>query len=45
VRVRPTDSRDIGTFEFDEGTDGYVQIEAGGSKGLVIADAVLFRPG
>jgi len=43
VRVKPTESRHLGNFEFDEGTDGYVQIEAGGSQGLVIADAVHFR--
>ena len=44
VRLRPTNSRNVGSFEFDEGTDGFVQIEADGSKGLVVADAVLFRP-
>lgn len=44
VRMMPTESRQIGSFEFNEGTDGYVQIETGDSKGLVIADAVLFRP-
>ena len=43
VRVQPCKSRTIGTFEFDEGTDGYVEIRAGGSKGLVIADAIDFR--
>ncbi|MGD8240382.1 MAG: hypothetical protein PVH68_17645, partial [Armatimonadota bacterium] len=44
VRVRPEDSRVIGTFEFEEGMDGFVEIRAEGSKGLVIADAVTFRP-
>lgn len=44
MRLKPTDSCRIGSFEFDEGADGFVQIEAGGSTGLVIADAVLFRP-
>jgi PKD repeat protein len=43
VRVRPSDSRRIGRFEFDEGTDGFVEILAQGSNGLVIADAVVFR--
>ena len=43
-RVNPADSRAIGTFEFDEGMDGFVEIRAGESKGLVIADAVVFLP-
>ena len=43
VRARPRESRTIGTFDFDEGTDGFVEIMAGKSKGLVIADAVSFR--
>ncbi len=43
VRVRPDESRRIGTFPFDEGTDGFVEILAEGSHGLVIADAVSFR--
>lgn len=43
VRVRPDQSRRIGTFPFDEGTDGFVEILADGSRGLVIADAVTFR--
>ncbi len=44
VRVRPEESRGIGTFEFDEGTHRFVEIRAEGSRGLVIADAVTFRP-
>jgi len=44
VRVSPTESRKVGTFDFQEGTDGFVEILADGSKGLVIADAVHFRP-
>jgi hypothetical protein len=44
VRVEPEQSRVIGTFEFDEGMDGFVEIHAGRSKGLVIADAIVFRP-
>jgi len=43
VRVAPTASRRVGTFDFEEGTDGFVEILAEGSKGLVIADAVHFR--
>jgi hypothetical protein len=42
VRVRPTDSRRIGRFDFDDGTDGFLEIVAAGSQGLVIADAVVF---
>jgi hypothetical protein len=34
----------LGTFEFDEGGDGYVQFLAAGSRGQVLADAVRFRP-
>jgi hypothetical protein len=44
VRAHPARSRRIGVFEFDEGTDGFVEILAGGSTGVVIADAVVFRP-
>ncbi len=44
TRVRPEASRVLGTFAFDEGTDGYVQIQAGGSQGLVVADAVEWGP-
>ncbi len=43
VRVRPDASRVIGVFEFEEGTDGFVEIHPGGPSGLVIADAVVFR--
>ncbi len=42
-RVRPDNSRVLGTFAFEEGTDGYVEIRAGGSRGLVVADAVEWR--
>jgi len=44
VRVRPNRSRHVGTFQFDEGADGFVEIRAGGSKGLVVVDAVTFLP-
>jgi PKD repeat protein len=43
VRISPSRSRRVGTFDFEEGTDGFVEILAEGSKGLVIADAVRFR--
>lgn len=43
-RVRPDASRVIGTFTFHEGTDGYVEIQAADSQGLVIADALQWRP-
>jgi len=43
ARVVPAKSRTIGTFDFDEGSDGFIEILAEGSKGLVIADAAHFR--
>ncbi len=43
VRLSPAESREVGVFTFHEGTDGYVEILAGGSQGLVIADAVDFE--
>ena len=43
VAMNPSRSRRIGTFDFHEGTDGFVEILAAGSQGLVIADAVVFR--
>jgi PKD repeat protein len=42
VRTSPTESRVIGTFKFDEGTDGFVEILAEGSAGQVLVDAVRF---
>jgi len=42
--VKPGRSRTVGTFEFTDGTAGYVQLHAGGARGHVIADAVRFRP-
>lgn len=42
VLVQPARSRLIGTFPFDEGTDGFVEILAGGSEGQVVADAIVF---
>ena len=43
IQVKPLASLAIGTFEFDEGTDGYVEVHAGGSHGPVVADAIRFR--
>ena len=43
VRVEPERSRLIGRFEFGEGTDGFVEIRAERSEGLVMADAVTFE--
>jgi hypothetical protein len=43
IRIRPDQSRTIGTWDFAEGTDGFVEILAENSRGLVMADAVVFR--
>lgn len=43
VRVRPANSRQIGRFDFAAGSDGFVEIQAAESRGLVLADAVTFR--
>lgn len=43
VNVQPTDSRTIGIFDFDWGTDGFVEIHTEDSEGLVIADAIRFQ--
>lgn len=43
VWMEPAKSRSIGTFYFDEGTDGYVEIHTKGSRGHVLADAVVFQ--
>jgi len=39
----PNPTKMIGTFEFNEGTDAFVEILAEGSKGQVPADAVIFK--
>jgi hypothetical protein len=39
----PNPTKEIGTFEFNEGTDGFVEILAEGSRGQVPADAVIFK--
>lgn len=43
VWVEPQKSRTIGRFKFDEGMDGFVELQAGGSEGHILADAVLFE--
>lgn len=43
VWMEPARSLQIGTFDFNDGTDGYVEIHAGGSRGQVLADAVIFK--
>lgn len=40
--LEPQPSRKIGTFRFEEGKDGFVEILAEGSTGQVIVDAVRF---
>lgn len=42
--MEPSKTRIIGTFYFDEGTDGYVEIHTKDSRGEVLADAVMFHP-
>lgn len=39
----PNPTKVIGTFKFNEGTDGFVEILAEGSEGQVPADAVIFK--
>lgn len=43
VWMEPVKSLVIGAFDFEDGTDGYVEIHAGGSTGQVLADAVIFK--
>ncbi len=43
LTIRPAENRILGTFAFHEGTDGFVEIHAQGSTGLVMIDAVEFR--
>jgi len=42
VRTEPARSRKIGTFEFPYGAEGWVEIEAGGSRGQSAADTIVF---
>ncbi|MHC4365658.1 MAG: PKD domain-containing protein [Planctomycetota bacterium] len=39
----PNPTKLIGTFEFNEGTDGFAEILAESSEGQVLADAVIFN--
>ncbi|MFZ5832073.1 MAG: PKD domain-containing protein [Planctomycetota bacterium] len=41
--IEPLKSREIGTFDFSEGADGYVELDATDAEGLVVADAVEFK--
>lgn len=41
--IEPRKSRELGTFQFDEGTDGFVELLWSGSSGGVVADAVHFE--
>lgn len=45
VRFAPhcSETRSLGTFEFSEGTDGFLEILARDSEGLVVVDAVVFQ--
>lgn len=43
VWMEPLKSREVGIFDFKEGTEGYVEILAGGATGPVVADAVKFE--
>jgi len=45
LRIQPTLSRTIGVFDFGHGTEGFVEIHAANSNGLVVADALRFRRG
>ncbi len=42
VWMEPAKSKIIGTFEFEEGMDGFIEILAGGSRGQVLVDAIIF---
>jgi len=43
IWMEPSKSREIGTFEFFEGMDGYVDVLAEGSTGQVLVDAIVFE--
>jgi hypothetical protein len=45
LSIRPSISRSIGIFNFDQGTDGFVEILTEDSNGLIIADAIRFKRG
>lgn len=41
--ITPAESRVIGSYDFAEGADGFVEIHAGGATGQVAVDAVVFE--
>jgi hypothetical protein len=43
IWIEPSKSREIGTFEFFEGMDGYVDVLAEGSTGQVLVDTIVFE--
>jgi hypothetical protein len=43
IWVEPTKSKEIGTFFFEEGMDGFVEILAEGSTGQILVDAIIFE--
>ena len=43
IWIEPSKSRIIGTFEFNEGMDGFVDILSEGSAGQVLVDAIIFE--
>lgn len=40
--IDPRQTRELGVYSFAEGTDGWVEFDAGQSLGLIVADAVRF---
>jgi hypothetical protein len=46
IRFSPghVENHSLGVFRFTEGAAGYVEVSAADAKGLVVADAVVFRP-
>ncbi len=44
VWMEPSRNRVIGRFEFEEGTEGFVEVLAREARGQVLVDAVRFRP-
>lgn len=44
VEPHNRESRSLGVYRFAAGTDGFVEFHAGDSQGLIVADALVFRP-
>jgi hypothetical protein len=42
LRIAPSESREIGIFEFAEGAHGFVRLEMDQAEGTIVADAVSF---